>query len=561
MRGLFLSIVLLVVSSLCYGQGEPPRSDDHDHDHEVAADTVVVVDTVRLVIDGAAIVSSNSTKLMIEGEIAPFDFNKKYMVEAIDRATGRVTKLKVEYDGVVWGRSTLAKGVNYLDVVLSEKTKKGTLLVDSINQIYYVNDAAPKAKQAMVWIDQFAAAKTITADTIAAQLVRQIKDAGFSAIALEAKSAEGYASYRKNELSATPYFTATKNVRHADLTIERPTIETDSLTGDTTKIEYFDLFGAMTAAADTIGIEVYATFNFFTEGNITTRDTVLIAAHPEWETMIAEPNDSTIVALTSSARGREAHDKGNRLQYAFTNPADPAVQAFELARVREVLKNYPLSGVIISRCRYDGLDADYSEISRRQFSEFLAARGKKLDNFTAQATAEFLADWVEYRAGVIASFTAKLRQEVDSFSTPNRQLALAAYVGNWYDKYYGYGVNWASPTFTYNDLLDFEHPEIYTESYATTSLLRSLNFLIIGSFRKTIARDVALAQIITEGQIPLVVALRMPQQMSAVELLHAAEASSAGIALLELSRITALSSIAPMIEGALPKPMVKTKKK
>lgn len=562
MKAIFCAIILTAVSSLCFAQGEPPLDNDpHNHNHgahsEIVDSLAVVVDTVQIVVDGDPIVTVSSTKEMVEGSIAPYNFDKKYFVEAIDRATGRHTKIRVEYDGRFFGRLSLEQGVNYIDFILREKTKQGIINVDSTCKILFVRKPASALKQSIIYIDAFAAAKTLTTDTMAIDLVRRIKDAGFTAIAFEAKTAEGFVAYRQNDLSATPYLSATRNVRHAKLREEHPFVEIDTLTGDTLSVRYFDLLGAVAGAADTLGVKFYAAFNFFTGGNITTRDTAIIYAHPEWESyVLSVEGDSTFIApLSESLRGREAHDKGNRLQYAFTNPADPDVQQDELARVSEVITNYPIDGVIINRCRYDGLDADFSDVTRNKFEIFLTTRGKILEDFVHDVRGPLFADWIEFRASVIADFTAQLRKLTSAHTTDSTKIELAAYVGDWYDKYYSYGINWASSNFRYHPYLQFENPEIYTDSYATTNFLHSLDFLIVGVYNETLKRDIALAEIITNAELPLAIALRMPEQMNEVTLLHAAEASTAGVMLLELSRIEELSAVAPMIEGAMPAPV------
>lgn len=553
-----LSIIILVLScQLCLAQSEV-----HDHDHDHIADSVAVVDTVRIVIDGQSIVSTSVTKQMIEGSIVPYNYDKKYTVEAIDRSSGRHSKLRIEYDGRFWGNVPLTAGANYVDFILREKTKQGVVDVDSTHKVLFVKQSQSFGKQAMLFVEQFSAAGAITSDLMAVQMIRAIKAAGFQSIAVEAIGSTGYASYRKNNLSQSPYLSATQNVRHVDLRKDHLIVETDTLTGDTIRSEYFDLFGALCGAGDTLGVKVYAVFDFFTEGNFTTRDTVSLNAHGGWETQVLTP--SGIVPLRQSARVRDAFNKGNRLELAFTNPADPEVQKIELMRVREVIENYPIAGVIMGRCRYGGIDSDFSEVSQRRFAEFLEQKGERIENFPQDVMSidghgkiergAMFARWIEFRSLVIADFAQQLRTLVDSYNVENRTLSLAGYVGDWYDKYFGYAVNWASDKFRYNDHLNFESPELYTETYAATSFLKSLNFLIVGVFNETLQRDVALAELLTNGELPLMVALLMPDQMDAISILHAVEASTAGVMIFDMQRIENFEALAPMLTEAMPKP-------
>lgn len=564
MRKIFSIIILAFCCPLCFAQSEV-----HDHEHAHDTTTVTVVDTVRITVDGQDIVATSVAKQMIEGSITPYNYDKKYTVDAINRSNGRHHKLRIEYDGRFWGNVPLAAGANYVDFILREKTKQGVVDIDSTKKILFYRLQPTVAKQAMLYVEQFSAAGVITSDSTAVQMIRRVKSAGFSSIAIEVIGSTGYASYRKSNLSQTPYFSATRNVRHSDLTVERMIIETDTLSGDTIRNDYFDLLGALCGAGDTLGVKVYAVFDFFTEGNFTTRDTVNLNAHSEWETRVLTPMG--IVPLRETSYAADAFNKGNRLQLAFTNPADPAVQKNELLRVREVIENYPIAGVVMGRCRYAGLDADFSEISQRRFAEFLEQKGEKIDNFPQdvltfddQGNIEqgaMFPHWIEFRSSVIADFAQQLRALIDSCNVDNRTVSLSGYVGNWYDKYFGYGVNWASDKFRYNDRLDFDNPELYTETYATTSFLKSLNFLMVGAFNQTLKRDVALAELLTNGELPLMVALLMPDQKEAATMLHAVEASGAGIMLFDMKRISDMVSVGKMLDDVMPKAVKPNSKK
>lgn len=184
-------------------------------------------------------------------------------------------------------------------------------------------------------------------------MVNNIKKAGYTALGLDVKGPEGYVSYRKNDLSSSPYITASQNPKKK---------VTD--TG-------FDLLQTVLEEAHKMGLKVYASFNFFTEGNITANDYAILNQHKDWEEIVQRPEDKgKLLRITESSRGKEAAE-GKLVALAFVNPSNKKVQDFQLLRVEEVLKNYDVDGIVLDRCRYDNLYADFSHITRNAFEDYL----------------------------------------------------------------------------------------------------------------------------------------------------------------------------------------------
>ncbi len=69
----------------------------------------------------------------------------------------------------------------------------------------------------------------------------------------------------------------------------------------------------------------------------------------------------------------DSHDQ----QYPLmVNPNNPDVQRYEISIVQEVVRNYPVDGVIYDdRFRYGGINADFSDVTRELFEQHV---GKKL---------------------------------------------------------------------------------------------------------------------------------------------------------------------------------------
>ncbi|MCC8188459.1 MAG: family 10 glycosylhydrolase [Bacteroides sp.] len=400
------------------------------------------------------------------------------------------------------GALPLHPGSNYFQLQL----QADGCTVDTQPLVVYAQEKNDAEKELVMWVEQFPNARVLTHDQAVADMIAQVKQAGFTAVALDVKGPEGYASYRRNDLSHTPYFTATRN--------------------PSKKVEDngFDLLESIVREAHRAGLRAYASFNFFTEGNITTGDYAVLDQHREWEEIVQRPEDKgKLYPMSGSSRGKAAAE-GKLLALAFVNPVNRDVQDFQLLRVEEVLKNYDVDGIILDRCRYDNLYADFSYISRNAFEDYLTMRGKKLDTFPADAfrideegilvKGKHYDEWITFRSGVICEFIDRVRSLVDRYrSARNPNLKMAAYVGSWYEVYYQNGVNWASRDFTYNDLLGFPESQLYGTAYNQTSYLKNLDFLIIGTYFRTareVNRYLTLGHILTCAEVPLLGGMSLP---------------------------------------------------
>lgn len=86
--------------------------------------------------------------------------------------------------------------------------------------------------------------------------------------------------------------------------------------------------------------------------------------HPEWEEVVQRPEDKGQLLPNSKTIAAQQAREGKRVILSFVNPSNPEVQDFQLARIEEVLKNYDVDGVVLDRCRYDNLFADFSDLSK-----------------------------------------------------------------------------------------------------------------------------------------------------------------------------------------------------
>ncbi|MBQ8502034.1 MAG: family 10 glycosylhydrolase [Bacteroides sp.] len=440
------------------------------------------------------------TRAVVKGRILNYNRKAGYTLKAVQGETTQT--ISVNGKGMFTAKLALQGGSNYFDLVLD---KDGKELENQPLVIYSKNNDATESRRVM-WVEQFPNAKVLTNREAVTKMVGNIVEAGFNTIGLDVKGPEGYASYRKNDLSGTPYFTATKNPNKK--------VADNGL----------DLLQVVLEEAHKAGLEVFVSFNFFTEGNYTTQDYAVLEQHKDWEEIVQRPEDKgRLLNMSQSTRGKDAA-AGKLIALAFVNPSNREVQDFQLLRVEEVLKNYDVDGIVLDRCRYDNLYADFSHVTRNAFEEYLTAQGKTLENFPADAfridkngalvKGQYYKEWITFRSQTIADFVGRVRELVDTYKTQkNPDLKMAAYVGSWYEVYYQNGVNWASGAFDYHTALNFPESEIYGEAYSATSYLKYLDFLMIGTYYKTVKeinRYITLGNILTNGELPILGSISLP---------------------------------------------------
>lgn len=441
------------------------------------------------------------SEVTVEGKVSNYDLKAGYKL--LLSLGNDIIPLHLKSKGKFSVKLPLSLGTNYFDIQLVKDNK---IITEQPLVIYSKEDNSKEQKELVMWVEQFPNALTLINREAVIKMVNDVKKAGFTSIGLDVKGPEGYVSYRKNDLSATPYFTASKNPKK--------------------KVEDtgFDLLQVVVEEAHKTGLKVYTSFNFFTEGNITVNDYAILNQHKDWEEIVQRPEDrGKLLKITESTRGKEAAE-GKLLALAFVNPSNKEVQDFQLLRVEEVLKNYDVDGIVLDRCRYDNIYADFSHVTRNAFEDYLSAQEKKLENFPADAykidingalvKGKYYKEWITFRSQTIADFTGRIRQLVNSYKEKkNPDLKMAAYVGSWYEVYYQNGVNWASKDFQYDSRLGFPESEIYGAEYNKTSYLKNLDFLMIGTYYKTpkeVNRYITLGNILTCGQCPILGSMSLP---------------------------------------------------
>ncbi len=405
---------------------------------------------------------------------------------------------------------SLSDGVNYIDVELLSKSDSKLLMRKNIIAFRKINALEKANKHVIMWVEQFVNSKVLSSVESINQLVHTAKEAGITDFAIDVKGCEGYTAYKKATLSNAPYFTNTvapnKRVDAKDITI--------------------DVLDELIKAAHSNHMKVYASINFFVEGNNATSDYAIDVPnmHPEWAEVLQAPEDAGEL--------KSVLDTKRDAMLLYVNPANDEVQEYQLKRAEEVLMNYDVDGLIMDRARFDNQYADFSEVSRLKFEKFLQSKGKVLNNWPQDAfkvdkdgimtLGEHYLEWITFRSSIIHEFSNKLRSLVNDYcAKTKRDIKLAAYVGSWYELYYQNGVNWADESFVYNERLNFPLEELYTRDYAKTSYIHNLDFIMIGCYYDTkeqIEKYVTLGNILMNNKIEMIGSISLPDLKTEDEL-------------------------------------------
>ena len=210
-------------------------------------------------------------------------------------------------------------------------------------------------------------------------------------------------------------------------------------------------------------LKVHAALNMFVGGHNYFDRGIVYSDHPQWQSINYTPD------------GMKPITELKKKYSAMMNPANPEVREYLLSILKELVGKYPkLDGVVLDRGRFDGIQADFSDLSKTLFEVYI---GQKVENFPAdiyewktdaKEKAEMVkgalfTKWLEWRASVIYSFYEQARATVKSV---NPDIVFGNYTGAWYSSYYDVGVNWASQQYDPSADYDWATPDYQKYGYA-----------------------------------------------------------------------------------------------
>ncbi len=326
--------------------------------------------------------------------------------------------------------------------------------------------AAPVADDRKVlWWDATANFAELATDSAVAANVARAKQLGFGTIVVDIRPISGEVLYPSR---IAPVMTEWRGLhRSAD----------------------FDLPESAIRHAHAAGLKVYLSVNVFVAGHKQFRRGPVYTDHPEWQTTVYTADG--LMPITQYAGGYSA----------MVNPLNRDFQGYMLSLLREIASRYPkLDGLILDRCRWDSIRADFSDTTRAAFEAF---RGAKVANWptdiftygrdtTALKAGEnpenrgamvvpgpLYREWLGWRPHVIQSYFQQARAAIKAI---NPRLTFGNYVGAWYDQYYDVGSNWApqgyDPGFAWT-----------SKAWADAGYAGSLDILFVGTYFKRFAAD------------------------------------------------------------------------
>lgn len=226
----------------------------------------------------------------------------------------------------------------------------------------------------------------------------------------------------------------------------------------------FDYLGHFIRKAHQSGMKVHASLNVFVGGHNFFDRGQVYTNHPEWASMVYTPDSGIVSIMTQKQK-----------YSAMINPVNDDFQQHILNVLKEVTTKYPdLDGFILDRVRYDGITADFSDLSKEKFETYL---GTKIERFP-QDIYEWKSDsagqpyyapgvhfkkWIEWRAKTVYDFMALARQEIKAI---NPGISFGTYTGAWYPSYFEVGVNWGDKQYDPSKEYDWATPEYKNYAYA-----------------------------------------------------------------------------------------------
>lgn len=252
-----------------------------------------------------------------------------------------------------------------------------------------------------------------------------------------------------------------------------------------TRPDSLDYLGRFIATAHRLGLKVQATLNCFVAGHNYFDRGQIYDSHPEWATTVYTPE------------GMKPITEQKQKYSAMVNPLDTAFRTHIKAVLTDLVRAYPqLDGVILDRVRYDGIEADFSPLSRSAFERWL---GRKVGRWPADvfswkkggdrkwhvSRGRLFKQWVEWRSSVIRDAMADLRSTVKA-ARPD--ISFGTYTGAWYPSYYEVGVNFADPSYDPSRDYDWATPQ-----YKATGYMPLLDLYTTGNYYTDItAQEAAL---------------------------------------------------------------------
>ncbi len=293
-------------------------------------------------------------------------------------------------------------------------------------------------KRKYMWFDCEANYKRLSYPDSIKYYLLKIKEAGFTDAVVDVKTIMGEVVYNSK---IAPFMTEFQGVkRNPD----------------------YDMLGIFIREGHKLGVKIHASLNIFCGGHNYLNRGIIYTSHPEWQSVVYLNGK-----LMPISEKKWAYD-------GMVNPANPEVRTYEMSILKEFVAKYKtLDGVILDRVRFDGIDADFSQLSKTEFEKYAGLTVTKFPEDIIQwkqngsawswERGKYFNQWIEWRAQLIANFFKDARAAVKKI---NPKLAFGDYTGAWYPVYHEVGVNWASKKYDPAKEYDWATPKYKNSGYA-----------------------------------------------------------------------------------------------
>ncbi|MBW8327240.1 MAG: family 10 glycosylhydrolase [Prolixibacteraceae bacterium] len=241
----------------------------------------------------------------------------------------------------------------------------------------------------------------------------------------------------------------------------------------------FDYLGCFIKEGHQRKIRIHASMNNFVGGHNFFDRGIVYSSHSSWQSINYTPEG--IIPITQLKKKYSA----------MMNPANPEVRQYLISLWKELVGKYPkLDGVMLDRGRFDGIQADFSPLSREVFETYM---GEKVTRFPEDIyewggakekpeikEGKYFKKWLEWRSTIITNYFVELKGELKAV---NPNIVYGDYTGAWYSSYYDVGVNWASKT--YDPAADYSWA---TPEYKNTGYAEVLDLFTVGCYFTEISR-------------------------------------------------------------------------
>ncbi|MGV8829784.1 MAG: alpha amylase family protein [Breznakibacter sp.] len=298
-----------------------------------------------------------------------------------------------------------------------------------------------KSKNALMWIDAEANCKRFSTQDSIDYYLHKVKSLGFTHVVVCVRPITGEVLYESQYAPIIKEWQGTGNIG-------------------------FDYLGYFLEKGHQVGLKVLASMNVFCAGHNYFDRGLIYDGHPEWASQVYDPVKG-IIPITE-----EKHKYG-----AMVNPVNEEYQQYIVKVMKEIVSKYPLlDGLMLDRVRFDGISADFSDLSRTKFEQYIGSEEvnfpddilswEKNDKKYLPVYGKLFKKWIEWRTKTITDFMAMARTEVKK-TNPN--IDFCTYTGAWYPSYYEVGVNFASKH--YDPSKEFEWATSDYKNYGYAELI------------------------------------------------------------------------------------------